>query len=183
VALPDGLVDEGTADSLPAVGRPLEYFTISSELARDSRDRPRNPHRGGFLSLSVSHLEDRGEGRYSFRRLTLDGRRYLPLGSERHLLALARASATLALIGALFAPAVANLASLLLLLSVALLPSARARLRAVLALPLARATKNGSPPTARKARTGLFTPPGKYRAASSNNCRERSPMSPPENDQ
>jgi hypothetical protein len=88
VALPHGLVDEGTADSLPAVGRPLEYFTVSSELARDSRDRPRNPHRGGFLSLSVSHLEDREEGRYSFRRLALDGRRYLPLGSERHVLAL-----------------------------------------------------------------------------------------------
>jgi O-antigen ligase len=64
----------------------------------------------------------------------------VPAARERHLLALARASATLALIGALFAPAVANFASLLLLLSVALLPSAGARLRAVLTLPLARAT-------------------------------------------
>ena len=59
---------------------------------------------------------------------------------ERLVLAVARAAATVALIGALFAPAVANLASLLLLLSFAALPSARARLRALLALPLARAT-------------------------------------------
>lgn len=69
-----------------------------------------------------------------------DGRPAAPATRERRLLALARAAATLALIGALFAPAVANLASLLLLLSVALLPSARTRLRAVLALPLGRAT-------------------------------------------
>ena len=33
-------------------------------------------------------------------------------------------------------------------------------------LPLARLTKTGLPPTERKARTGLFTPPGMTRQAS-----------------
>src|SRR5256886_6841580 len=35
--------------------------------------------------------------------------------------------------------------------------------------PSPRATKNGSPPTPLKARTGLFTPPGMSRVAASNN--------------
>jgi hypothetical protein len=88
VSLPQVLVDEEAAASLPAVGQPLDYFTISSELARDSRDRPRNPHRGSFLSLAAFRFQDREQGRYSFSRLAIDGRRYLPLGSERHVLAL-----------------------------------------------------------------------------------------------
>src|SRR5438477_10792133 len=36
--------------------------------------------------------------------------------------------------------------------------------------PLARSTKNGCPPTARKARTGEFTPPGIYLSASAKSC-------------
>ncbi len=37
--------------------------------------------------------------------------------------------------------------------------------------PAARSMKTGSRPTARIARTGLFTPPGRYRKASANNSR------------
>src|SRR5437667_12810257 len=36
--------------------------------------------------------------------------------------------------------------------------------------PLARSTKKGWPPTARKARTGEFTPPGIYLSASAKSC-------------
>src|SRR3989304_7440613 len=42
--------------------------------------------------------------------------------------------------------------------------------------PWAEATKKGCPPTARNARTGLFTPPGKHRCASSNNSRFVGPI-------
>jgi O-antigen ligase len=58
---------------------------------------------------------------------------------ERRLLAVARFSAAVALIGAFTSPPLANLAALTLLLSFALLPSARQRLRAALAPPLVRA--------------------------------------------
>src|SRR6267143_4724941 len=42
--------------------------------------------------------------------------------------------------------------------------------------PWPRAKKGGSPPTALKARTGEFTPPGMSRRALSNRLREMTPM-------
>src|SRR5262245_65790361 len=39
--------------------------------------------------------------------------------------------------------------------------------------PFARLTKKGCPPTARKARTGEFTPPGMHCSASANKASER----------
>src|SRR5579862_4484936 len=44
--------------------------------------------------------------------------------------------------------------------------------------PLARSTKNGSPPTPRKARTGEFTPPGIYPRAVRKSSEER--VKPPQ---
>lgn len=58
---------------------------------------------------------------------------------ERRLLAMARWSTVVTLAGALLSPPLANAAAFVVLASFALLPSARERLRAVLALPLARA--------------------------------------------
>lgn len=58
---------------------------------------------------------------------------------ERRLLAAARWAAVATMIGALVSPIMANLAALILLVSFALLPSARLRLQAALALPLVRA--------------------------------------------
>ncbi len=60
-------------------------------------------------------------------------------GREARALAWARGAAAAALIGAFVLPTLANAAALVLLASFALLPSARVRLRVVLALPLARA--------------------------------------------
>jgi O-antigen ligase len=62
-----------------------------------------------------------------------------PSARERAALAAARACAAGAMAGALVSPPLANACSALMLLLLALLPSARQRLRAALALPLARA--------------------------------------------
>ncbi len=58
---------------------------------------------------------------------------------ERRLLPVARWAAVVTMIGALLSPPLANAGALLVLVSFALLPSARQRLRAALALPLVRA--------------------------------------------
>ena len=59
---------------------------------------------------------------------------------ERFLLALGRGAAVAALIGALVSPPLVNVATLVLLVSVLLLPSARVRLQRLLAMPVAQAT-------------------------------------------
>lgn len=63
-----------------------------------------------------------------------------PSAHERRLLLLGQWAAAFALIGALLAPPLANVAALVLLLSFALLPSARRRLAAVMRTRLGRAT-------------------------------------------
>ena len=58
---------------------------------------------------------------------------------EQRLLAVARAAAVTILIGALMSPPLANIGAFVLLVSFALLPSARQRLAVAMALPVARA--------------------------------------------
>ncbi len=60
-------------------------------------------------------------------------------GRERRLLSAARGAAAVALVGAMFSPPLANVAAFAMLLSFALLPSARTRLSQVLAQPMGRA--------------------------------------------
>jgi hypothetical protein len=69
------------------------FFRTSAAVAFDTRDHPRNPHRGTFVELSMARYEAR-QGGGGFDRLGLEARHFQPLGSERRVLAL-RASATL----------------------------------------------------------------------------------------
>jgi hypothetical protein len=71
---------------LPSAGG--TFFRVGAELAFDDRDEPLNPHAGGFLSLSLAHHDGRAGAPISFQRATMDARRFLSLGSHRHVLAL-----------------------------------------------------------------------------------------------
>jgi outer membrane protein assembly factor BamA len=79
-----------------------DYLRVTSELAWDTRVRPRHPREGSFVSLRLESYQGLGETP-SFRRVALDARHYLPLGSERHLLAL-RAAGSYARTGGIPVP-------------------------------------------------------------------------------
>ncbi len=64
-----------------------DYLRLASELAWDTRVRPRNAQGGSFLSLRLERYQGMGETP-GFSRVAFDARHYRPLGSERHVLAL-----------------------------------------------------------------------------------------------
>ena len=54
----------------------------------DYRDRPGNPHRGGYYGASYLYFFDRGTGTFDFRRLTGEVQQYLPGFHDTHVIAL-----------------------------------------------------------------------------------------------
>lgn len=74
-----------TSSTMPSAD--ASFFRVGAELAFDDRDEPLNPHAGGFLSLSLDHYRGRAAAPVAFQRATLDARRFLSLGSRRHVLA------------------------------------------------------------------------------------------------
>jgi hypothetical protein len=73
-------------NQLLAQGAALLGLSAFAEL--DHRDQPSNPRRGAFLRLSAASYDSVGRGDFGFVNLQLDTRGYLPLGSERRVLAL-----------------------------------------------------------------------------------------------
>ena len=84
-----GVLDRPFSPALESQGLPWrrDFLRVSSELAWDSRLQPRSPTGGSFVSLMLEHYHDRGVAP-GFSRASLDVRRFQPLGSERHLVAL-----------------------------------------------------------------------------------------------
>ncbi len=84
--LPDTLItnDEQTA---PGLLRTPDFFMASGGLWLELRDQPENAHRGASLGIAVSRFDDRGGRAYQWTRFAVDAREYLPLGSDRHVLA------------------------------------------------------------------------------------------------
>jgi hypothetical protein len=82
----------------PGLSGGSDFLRVGSELVFDGRDDPTAPRSGSFLSVGASHWSARGRESHSFTRLGLDARRYQPLGSPRHVLAL-RATASWSLAG------------------------------------------------------------------------------------
>jgi Omp85 superfamily domain len=74
-------------DGVGTLGRDLSFQTTTASLAYDHRDHPRDPRRGSYVEASLARYAQRGPGSSSFDRFTLDARQYVPLGSERHVLA------------------------------------------------------------------------------------------------
>ena len=68
--------------------RDRSFFATTASLAYDRRDQPRDPRRGAFVEASLARYQGVGRNAASFDRFSLDARRYVPLGTERHVLAL-----------------------------------------------------------------------------------------------
>jgi outer membrane protein insertion porin family len=77
--------DAGT--DVPGQAWKRDYLRVTSELVWDTRVRPRHARGGSFASLRLDSYQGIGETP-GFHRVALDVRHYLPLGSERHILAL-----------------------------------------------------------------------------------------------
>jgi hypothetical protein len=62
------------------------YVRASLEVTWDTRRRPRSPLSGTFAALRLDYYDDLNSG--GFSRASVDLRRFQPLGSPRHILAL-----------------------------------------------------------------------------------------------
>jgi hypothetical protein len=77
--------DEWTA---PGLLRSPDFVHLSAGAWLELRDEPGNPHRGAALGVAFSRFDDRRGNAYEFNRATFDAREYIPLGSNRHVVAL-----------------------------------------------------------------------------------------------
>jgi hypothetical protein len=83
--------DSGTAnDELTAPGlfRSPDFVEVSAGAWLELRDEPGNPHSGASFGVSFSRFDDRQGTTFQFNRLIADLREYIPLGSNRHVVAL-----------------------------------------------------------------------------------------------
>lgn len=74
--------------SAPGLRRQPDYFTASAGFLVDTRDEPENPHGGGTLAVAVTRYAEKGGQEFRFNRLSVDARRFVALGSNRHVVAL-----------------------------------------------------------------------------------------------
>ncbi|MGD8898166.1 MAG: hypothetical protein PVJ73_19205 [Acidobacteriota bacterium] len=88
-----GQVFDPTGD-VPGRAWKRDFLRLTSEVAWDTRIRPRHTQGGSFVSLRLEHYQGLA-ATPGFSRVALDARHYLPLGSERHILAV-RAAGSLA---------------------------------------------------------------------------------------
>jgi Omp85 superfamily domain len=72
----------------PGLTTSPDFVHLSAAAWIEGRDRPANPHRGLSLGLAFSRFDQRNGHDFSFSRLVVDAREYLPLGSNRHVIAL-----------------------------------------------------------------------------------------------
>jgi hypothetical protein len=77
-----------TDETAPALDQQPDYFLASAGLFIDTRDEHGNPHNGGTFAVTASRYDDRGGHAYEFNRLAIDARRFVRLGTDRHVLAL-----------------------------------------------------------------------------------------------
>jgi len=77
--------DEGTA---PGLLRAPDFVHLSGAAWLELRDEPGNPHRGAALGVAFSRFDDRDGSAFQWNRVIVDVREYIPLGSNRHVVAL-----------------------------------------------------------------------------------------------
>ena len=87
VPLPESVADRAVLGAPSALVTQPDYFRTAAVVSYDDRDQPRNAHQGTFVMLTVGRYADRAQGAFSFNRMTLDARRFQPLFSPRHILA------------------------------------------------------------------------------------------------
>ena len=81
--------DERTA---PGLLRSPDFVEVSGGAWLELRDEPRNPHRGAAFGVAFSRFDDRHGNVFEFNRVLVDAREYIPLGSNRHVVALRQVS-------------------------------------------------------------------------------------------
>ena len=77
---------EATAPGL--FSTPANFMHVSGGAWLELRDEPLNPHRGISIGAAVSRFDDRGGSAFQFNRVSVDLREYIPLGSNRSVIAL-----------------------------------------------------------------------------------------------
>lgn len=77
--------DEGTS---PGLVRSPDFVHLSGGAWLELRDNPGNPHRGASLGVAFSRFADRHGNSFRFNRAIADAREYIPLGTDRHVVAL-----------------------------------------------------------------------------------------------
>jgi len=77
--------DEGTA---PGLLRSPNFLHLSAGAWLELRDEPGNAHRGASLGVAFSRFDDRHGNAFQFNRAIVDARQYIPVGSNRHVVAL-----------------------------------------------------------------------------------------------
>jgi Omp85 superfamily domain len=83
----DDVDDVYTDFSAPGLTPTLDLLHLGGGAWLDFRDQRDNPHRGASLGVLYSRFDDRHD-RFSFDRYVADAREYVPLGTDRLVLAL-----------------------------------------------------------------------------------------------
>ena len=72
----------------PGLDRQPNFWTGSSYLQFDYRDRPGGPRSGGNYVAQYSYYSDREFNRYSFQLIHLEAQQYIPFFNQRRVIAL-----------------------------------------------------------------------------------------------
>ncbi len=72
----------------PGLDRQPNFYSGSSFVQFDYRDRPGGPRSGGNYSARFSYYSDREFDRYSFRLIDLEAEQYIPFFNQRRVIAL-----------------------------------------------------------------------------------------------
>lgn len=71
----------------PGLAQPPDEMILTAGFLADLRDKPGNPHRGALFIVGVSRFDDRNGAAFEFTRAAGEVRFFLPLGSDRHVIA------------------------------------------------------------------------------------------------
>jgi hypothetical protein len=77
-----------TEETAPGLTSTSDFTHLSAAAWLEMRDQPANPQRGVSLGIAVSRFDDRHASAYQFTRVVMDAREHIPLGSNRHVIAL-----------------------------------------------------------------------------------------------
>jgi outer membrane protein assembly factor BamA len=73
--------------SAPGLDRQPDFYRLLSAIYFNYQDNPGNPHKGGIVGVFFSRYDQRRGQEFTFTRLELDARHYIPLGSRQRTLA------------------------------------------------------------------------------------------------
>ena len=79
------IFDDSTA---PGLTRQPDFYRLLSAIYFNYQDNPGNPHKGGIVGIFFSRYTERNGKEFTFNRLELDARNYIPLGSRQRTLAI-----------------------------------------------------------------------------------------------